>query len=1279
MKLHRLERIARCLGSPIISFADVLMKPKLNKCDFFHIEKFVEDHDSSEVGKRPSKTLIFFEGFPKPLGCTILLRGENSEELKKIKRVMHYTVFAAYHLILETSFFADQRVFLTDKNANKEENSVRSKTKPFVASDVAPIPDVSGPEGSTGIDASVHGLDIPISNGTLTKYTNGETLLNSYSHLEVSAVNSDNCLAGKSIGHGDVVDSSLPLKCEPLPSSVSETLKSFYGGHFCFDVLGAKTVDIPVPSSPKTSVHPEGTCKTSQEKLDDESCIINKDESITSKKEGQQSDVIRNSENQSADCSVKVRSNDEIVNILDPKSIVLLTSSQSIKKEAVCEQGQFSRINYYGFFDMSLGRYFRDILLNQKHICSSCGDPPEAHVYSYTHRNGNITVLVNQLPPEKCLSGERDGKIWMWTRCLRCEPQSMMKTSPRVSFSTESLSLSFGKFLELGFSSHFAAIKLKCGHSLHRDCLRFFGLGSKVAMFRYSSVEIYAACKPPATLEFHNPNRQEWLIEEARYVRDRGNLLFMKVAEKLEEFNSLLSTESTFSAHAEDFSEVTELLMKEKIEFEASVLKVVDYSGKSGTTVDELLDLNLLYQDLLLELYVWDRRLNQLLLCKQVKQGDAALTSKSSIDNKISEDIPQVPEDSNHASVDVDEPSYSGINYVQDKQDKLGMALPEVIEDMSSKIFPANGISHSSDGSISEENVATGSDKDDQEVCMPVIDRNMQVGNSIQVIGESFLGNSTGLEVKTNDSFNDGGTNSLELKKEHGFLHDLKCRCEDTDRWIWAPFSESRLVYQKELQFGSSYKFNLINSYCPSHLPPVWQNSPEETNLMQFTIGPGGNVLSISEDEVSSIIAHALAISEDRRHFLDAVVDKEAGEGKEEFMSALEKSRSFSSESSGNSSYWSSTGSFDFEGNQLFSSFSSGSYSFSSSSSDELNSGSDSSSLLVSNELHPEIRINGKVVLKSKYTVTCICAKEFYNLRKKCCPSELAYISSLSRCKKWDAQGGKSKAFFAKTMDDRFIIKQIKKTEFESFLKFALITSSMFLIRWTPEAKHALLKYLEYISELTSDYTVVLFFCQANQNGKEIRIDLMVMENLLFGRNVSRTYDLKGAVFSRHVSDSKGTGKVLLDQNFVEDMRLSPIYVGGKNKHLLQRAIWNDTAFLTSINVMDYSLLVGVDKQRHELVFGIIDYLRQYTWDKQLETWVKASLVVPKNVSPTVITPKEYRIRFRKFVTKYFLIVPDALSSEPCVVPCKFCTHGNSKLPRELDNKQMEQPIEACA
>lgn len=106
---------------------------------------------------------------------------------------------------------------------------------------------------------------------------------------------------------------------------------------------------------------------------------------------------------------------------------------------------------------------------------------------------------------------------------------------------------------------------------------------------------------------------------------------------------------------------------------------------------------------------------------------------------------------------------------------------------------------------------------------------------------------------------------------------------------------------------------------------------------------------------------------------------------------------------------------------------------------------------------------------------------------------------------------------------------------------------------------------------------------------------------------------------------------------------------------------------------MDYSLLVGVDKHRHELVFGIIDYLRQYTWDKQLETWVKSSLVVPKNISPTVISPKEYKKRFRKFMIKYFFTVPDDWithpSSEECVGPCKFCSQKDSKKTKISDRK----------
>lgn len=82
---------------------------------------------------------------------------------------------------------------------------------------------------------------------------------------------------------------------------------------------------------------------------------------------------------------------------------------------------------------------------------------------------------------------------------------------------------------------------------------------------------------------------------------------------------------------------------------------------------------------------------------------------------------------------------------------------------------------------------------------------------------------------------------------------------------------------------------------------------------------------------------------------------------------------------------------------------------------------------------------------------------------------------------------------------------------------------------------------------------------------------------------------------------------------------------------------------MQSVDVMDYSLLVGVDDERKELVLGIIDFMRQYTWDKQLETLFKASGILggSKNASPTIISPDQYKKRFRKAMTTYFLTIPD--------------------------------------
>lgn len=53
----------------------------------------------------------------------------------------------------------------------------------------------------------------------------------------------------------------------------------------------------------------------------------------------------------------------------------------------------------------------------------------------------------------------------------------------------------------------------------------------------------------------------------------------------------------------------------------------------------------------------------------------------------------------------------------------------------------------------------------------------------------------------------------------------------------------------------------------------------------------------------------------------------------------------------------------------------------------------------------------------------------------------------------------------------------------------------------------------------------------------------------------------------------------------------NPLYILPHSKTILMQAIHNDTLFLSTQYVMDYSLLVGLDQTKQELVVGIIGNL----------------------------------------------------------------------------------------
>jgi 1-phosphatidylinositol-3-phosphate 5-kinase len=261
----------------------------------------------------------------------------------------------------------------------------------------------------------------------------------------------------------------------------------------------------------------------------------------------------------------------------------------------------------------------------------------------------------------------------------------------------------------------------------------------------------------------------------------------------------------------------------------------------------------------------------------------------------------------------------------------------------------------------------------------------------------------------------------------------------------------------------------------------------------------------------------------------------------------------------------------------------------------------------------------------AKMTCKIFFAEQFDALRQKCGVAD-RLIESLSRCLKWDSKGGKTKSVFLKTLDDRLVMKSLSPIETSAFLRFA------------PDYFNIMAKTLFH--DLPSVIAKMLGFFQViiknPLTNTEIKLDLLVMENLFYDRSPTRIFDLKGSMRNRKIQSTGEHNEVLLDENMVEYIYESPLFAREHSKGLLRVSVWNDTLFLALQNVMDYSLMVAVDEAKKELVVGIIDCIRTYTWDKRLESWIKdRGFAGGGRNRPTVTSPKEYKSRFREAMARY--------------------------------------------
>uniref|UniRef100_A0A0E0HNP1 1-phosphatidylinositol-3-phosphate 5-kinase n=1 Tax=Oryza nivara TaxID=4536 RepID=A0A0E0HNP1_ORYNI len=1177
VKRSLLERISRCTGAQIASSIENVTSVRLGQCQTFWIERVSESSLPKNANKKSAKTLMFFDGCPRRLGCTILLRGTSHEELRRVKLALQFALFAAYHLSLETSYLADE-----------------GATLPKIPSDISALP--------------------------LENHVDGGNCSSSYC---LQDFNDFQIVGQKTSDNG----CNMPANCLNDSENPLSADKSFLGPNLNQAEYIGVTNGI-YPRSPRSSL--------------DKGCVPPSDIIVQTSKSSPmgprfhrvESDLDNGWQNTSDEEHAGLAVRDHNENHIEyfptsdnPQSILVSLSIACPQRGVVCKQSQLFRIKFYGNFDKPLGRYFREDLFNQISCCESCKEPAESHVRCYTHRQGSLTISVRNLASVR-LPGENDGKIWMWHRCLRCKPKDgIPPATQRVVMSDAARGLSFGKFLELSFSNHTTANRVaSCGHSLQRDCLRFYGYGSMVAVFRYSPVDILSVNLPPAVLDFTYPMAQDWIIKDAADVASRKEYFYKEIFDKLDSIENIVSAQNMsmktgLPKHVIDLKDLI------KVEWKKYDVLSRFASTENLNTLElaiDILELNRLRRELIVDAHIWDRRLYMMQAltkenCHTVPTDVQCLDKiPESFVEKSKVEIPGTHENwenslehtqSSSLTVAANsiKPLIRGdqidtiVTHFGLKTDIKGEVPPQSAEDYSSSVVPGPS-ERPNDGILTDELEKTF--ERSRSSATNLSDRiDLAWTGSSQLANDPSKCSIEALPVVPAALVDDPSYQRViapirinSFDSAINFKNRLS-PVDGSDGIIRRAYSQKPPKALERTGRGLSPTFKTELS-----VPDIMHG--EGRLLLQ---NAGDVVVPIYDDEPSSMIAHAMTVP-DYHKFMLPLLDQQNDLGRFSVGNSLDQ------DSSSRSSLDVSTWSYG---------------------SDQPRTGNNDSKdihLTVSFEDDDSISVD-----KAKFSVTCYFAKQFDAIRRKCCPDELYYIRSLSRCKRWSAQGGKSNVYFAKTLDDRFVIKQVTRTELDSFEDYAA-------------------EYFKYLTESVSSGSptclakVLGLYQVAARNlrdGKELKLDVMVMENLFYKKKISRIYDLKGSLRSRYNPDTSGNNKVLLDLNLLETLHTKPIFLGSKAKRRLERAVWNDTSFLASVDVMDYSLLVGIDEESKELVMGIIDYLRQYTWDKQLETWVKASgfLGGSRDVLPTIISPDQYKKRFRKAMSRYFLTVPDQWSS----------------------------------
>ncbi|XP_061463815.1 1-phosphatidylinositol 3-phosphate 5-kinase isoform X3 [Rhineura floridana] len=870
------------------------------------------------------------------------------------------------------------------------------------------------------------------------------------------------------------------------------------------------------------------------------------------------------------------------------------SSAQSSNAPSACVSPWMVVMEFYGKNDLTLGVFLERYCFRPSYQCPSmfCETPMVHHIRRFVHGQGCVQIILKEL--DSPVPGYQH-TILTYSWCRICK-----QVTPVVPLSNDSWSISFAKYLELRFYGHQYTRRANaepCGHSIHHDYHQYFSYNQMVASFSYSPIRLLEVCVPhPKIYIKRQVPLKISMLQDLKDFSQKVSQVYIAVDERL----TSLKTDTFSKTREEKMEDLFAQKEMEEVEFRNWIEKI--QARMLSSSLDNPQQLQSVSESLIAKkqslcemLQAWNNRLQDLFQQEKGRKRPSVPPSPGRL---------RQGEESKISSMDASPRNVSPALQNGEKEDRFLTTLssqsstsssllqlptpPEVLSDqLTGGTSFANAQSEADTASSSEDvfdghSLGSTDSQVKEKSTMKAILANLLPGNSYSPIPSPFEPDKHYL------MYEHERVPIAVCEKEPSSIIAFALSCKEY-RNALDELSKVSLKSNAEegLQTNSSLAETRAKNSSPVRLPETNAGQSNQVAEAEQPKKPYG-VLSFfrgtggKSPDLSSQKKETLR-GADSAYYQVGQMGKEGAEN--QGVEAQDEA-----------------------------------------------DGGDAQKKQLGNP-HIELQFSDA---NAKFYCRIYYAGEFHKMREVILgSSEEDFIRSLSHSLPWQARGGKSGAAFYVTEDDRFILKQMPRLEVQSFLDFAphyftYITNAVQQKKPTALAKILGVYRIGY---------------KNSQNNTEKKLDLLVMENLFYGRKMAQVFDLKGSLRNRHVKTDTGKEScdvVLLDENLLKLVRDNPLYIRSHSKAVLKASIHSDSHFLSSHLIIDYSLLVGWDDTTDELVVGIIDYIRTFTWDKKLEMVVKSTGILGgQGKMPTVVSPELYRTRFCEAMDKYFLMVPD--------------------------------------